>query len=100
MKLYRVDVMIEAAGGSRWHDGRAYLAVGETAADAARQAMNAYLGDNPRDLAPVGAVAKEIEGMAHVLPTAVEAVLKPDLKKLMRRDGWVAYEPETPAPRP
>ncbi|WP_408903308.1 hypothetical protein [Methylobacterium radiotolerans] len=100
MKLFRVEVMIEAAGGSRWHDGRAFLAVGETAEEAARRAMDAYLQDNPRDLMPVGAIAEEIEGMAHALPMAVEAVLKPDMKKLARREGWVSYESVATGPRP
>lgn len=100
MKLYRVVVMLTPAGGSRWHTGESYLAVGETPAEAGRRAMETHTVGNPHGLVPVGAAAEEIEGMAHALAMSVQAVLLPELRKLAKSPGWVAYEEPSSAPRP
>lgn len=100
MKLYRVAVMLTRAGGSRWHSGMSYLAVGGTPDEAGRRAIEVYLSDNPHGLVPVGAAAEEIQGMAHTLDREVQAVQAPELKKLANNPGWVAYEQPSTAPRP
>ncbi|MBX9934005.1 MAG: hypothetical protein K2Y56_21210 [Methylobacterium sp.] len=100
MKLYRVAVILTPAGGSRWHTGESYLAVGETPAEAGRRAMETYAAGNPHGLAPVGAAAEEIEGMAHALAMDVQAIQLPELRKLAKNPGWVAYDAPSSAPRP
>lgn len=99
MKLYRVVVMLTPAGGSRYHTGESYLAVGATPAEAGRHAIEAYKVGNPHGNVPVGAAAEEVEGMAHALAMEVQAILAPELKKLARNPGWVAYEAPSPTPR-
>lgn len=100
MRLYRVAVMLTPAGGSRWHSGESYLAVGETPAEAGQRAIEVYLSENPHGLVPVGAAAEEIAGMAHALAMNVQAVQAAELRKLAKNPGWVTYEAPSSAPRP
>lgn len=100
LKLYRVTVMLDHARGSRWHDGRTFLAVGEDEVEAARKAMEAHVRDNPHDVAPLGAVASEAEDAVHALPERFDAVLTADVRRIARGRDWVPYEPPPPAPRP
>lgn len=100
MKLYRITVMFDHAGGSRWHDGQPYLAVGEDESDAARKAMEACVRDNPHMGLPLGAVASEAEDAVHALPERVEAVTMADMRKIAKRRDWIAYEAPSTAPLP
>ena len=100
LKLYRVTVMLDHAGGSRWHDGRIYLAVGADGAEAARKAMEAHARDNPHDVAPLGAVASEAEDAVHALPERFDAVTATDLRRIAKRADWIAFEAPSAAPRP
>lgn len=100
MKLYRVTVMLDHAGGSRWHDARIYLAIGGDDVEAARKAMEAHVRDNPHDVPPLGAVAREAEDMVHLLPDSVEAVTTDDVRKLAKRRDWIGFEQPSSAPRP
>lgn len=100
LKLYRVTVMLDHAGGSRWHDGRIFLAVGEDEVEAARKAMEAHVRDNPHDAAPLGAVAIEAEDAVHALPERFDAVTTADVRRISKGRDWIAFEPSSSAPRP